>query len=357
MKIYLILVSFIFSYTQLNAQCNGMNSLCSKKYNEVAYLTTHNAFNSAQDNFNLPNQNLNITSQLNDGVRALMIDVYDDNGTTVVYHGFSFLGSAPLVDFLTEIKTFLDNNPNEIVSIIFESHTTAEAIEADIIQSNLFSYLYSHNGTWPSLQSMIYDGTRLVVFSEEDDGSSMQTWYHYIWDYTVETDYSANSLNDLDCDYNRGDPANDLFLLNHFVTSLAGTGLENESLSANSNPYFLNRVQQCYQETGKFPNFIAVDFYELGDAKSVVDQLNENTISSLRNIDNSTLSIYPNPALNYIQVAGLTKTEAYIIYDILGKELTEGTISNSEKVDIQDLSNGVYFLKIGNVKSIKFINE
>ena len=59
------------------SQCNGSAELCNRKFNEIAYLTTHNAFNSSQDNFLFPNQNFNITSQLNNGVRALMIDVYD----------------------------------------------------------------------------------------------------------------------------------------------------------------------------------------------------------------------------------------------------------------------------------------
>ena len=57
------------------AQCNGSVNLCSKQYNEVAYLTTHNAFNSDEDGLLFPNQSNNIASQLNDGVRGLMIDV------------------------------------------------------------------------------------------------------------------------------------------------------------------------------------------------------------------------------------------------------------------------------------------
>tara|TARA_Y100000385_G_scaffold241505_1_gene257948 strand:- start:357 stop:590 length:234 start_codon:yes stop_codon:yes gene_type:complete len=59
----LLVISLQISY----AQCNGSMDLCSKQYNEVAYLTTHNAFNSDEDGLFFPNQTHNIASQLNDG--------------------------------------------------------------------------------------------------------------------------------------------------------------------------------------------------------------------------------------------------------------------------------------------------
>ena len=82
---------FLFT-SNVFSQCNGSIDSCNKRYDEVAYLTTHNAFNSRQDSFLFPNHNTNIEAQLNSGVRALMIDVYDDNGISVVYHGNSFYG-------------------------------------------------------------------------------------------------------------------------------------------------------------------------------------------------------------------------------------------------------------------------
>ena len=106
--------------TNIFSQCNGSDDLCDKRYNEVAYLTTHNSFNSSQDGFLFPNHNTNIKAQLNFGVRAFMIDVYDVNGESVVYHGYSFLGSKPLSTYLDTIKYFLETNPNEIITLILE---------------------------------------------------------------------------------------------------------------------------------------------------------------------------------------------------------------------------------------------
>ena len=274
------IILFIFISFSTKAQCKGSAILCNKTYNNVAYLTTHNSFNSEEGNFSLPNQNFNINTQLNNDVRALMLDVYDSGGIPMVYHGSAILGSNPLIDYLNQIHLFLSNNTNEIVTIILECYTDANAIESVINQSGLNSFLYTHDSTnsWPTLQTMINNNTRLVMFSDVDDASANQQWYHYIWDYAVETHYSVNNQNDFNCDFNRGDSINELFIFNHFVTTVLGTGDENASSAANSNPFFLSRVLQCQQEKNKFPNFITVDFYDLGSTNEVVNFLNRGTL-------------------------------------------------------------------------------
>ena len=269
-----------------HAQCNGSLDLCPKQYNEVAYLTTHNAFNSDQDGLLFPNQTYNVASQLNDGVRGLMIDVYNDLfGTPVVYHSIIALGYIPLSNIFNDIKIFLDNNPNEVITIILECYVTANDIEDEINQAGLSNYLYTHNATWPTLQNMIDNDNRLVIFSDVDDASSSQHWYHYVWEYAVETHYSVGNINDFTCDFNRGDPLNDLFIFNHFVTDATlGYGLYNESNDVNANPFFINRALNCQAQTNIFPNFVTVDYYELGDGIAVVDQLNGVTSNSSINI-------------------------------------------------------------------------
>jgi hypothetical protein len=276
---FLFFVIILFWSFDILGQCNGSNGACNKKYNEVAYLTTHNSFNSEQDGFSFPNQNNNIATQLDDGVRGLMIDVYDDNGTTVVYHGFSFLGSEPLSTYLNDIKSFLDNNPNEIITIIFQNDTSvsANAIENDFNQAGLTNYLHTQNifSQWPTLQTMINTNKRLVVFNEVNNASASQGWYHHIWDFAVEINYG-----NINCDYGRGNASNSLFVFNHFVTSVAGTASTSEAQTVNSNPYFIDHVTQCQQSKNKFPNFITVDFYDLGDTMTVVNQLNTSNSGS-----------------------------------------------------------------------------
>jgi len=49
--------------------------------------------------------------------------------------------------------------------------------------------------------------------------------------------------------------------------------------------------------------------------------------------------------------------ENYKIYSILGTEINSGRISNKDKIDILNLTKGLYFLKFGNGNSVKFLKE
>ena len=68
-----------------------------------------------------------------------------------------------------------------------------------------------------------------------------------------------------------------------------------------------------------------------------------------------SLKLYPNPAINYIRVIGLSEKANYIIYNLLGKKVGKGIVENDEDITVQNLSNGTYFIRIENAKAIKFI--
>ena len=70
-----------------------------------------------------------------------------------------------------------------------------------------------------------------------------------------------------------GDTANSLFLLNHFLTATLG-GKPEFAEMVNYNPLFVDRARQCEEEGNTLPNFVAVDFYDIGDLFAVVDALN-----------------------------------------------------------------------------------
>ena len=253
-----------------NAQCNGSVHLCDKRYDQVAYLTTHNAFNADSEGFTYPNQNYGITQQLNDGVRAFMLDVYDLFGTPTQYHGTWLLGTQDLSSDLNEIRQFLDSNPNEIVTIILECYVSANDIEGELNAAGLSNYFYTKStGDWATLQEMIDNDTRLVILTDTEDASSNQQWYHHVWDHAVETHYSVNLIGAFTNDYNRGDAVNDLFIFNHFITDATlGVGVESDALIVNAYDFLMPRIEQHYAEKAKFPNFITLDFYDLGEGKT-----------------------------------------------------------------------------------------
>ncbi len=69
------------------------------------------------------------------------------------------------------------------------------------------------------------------------------------------------------------------------------------------------------------------------------------------------IKLYPNPSREFIQLSGLTKSENYKIYNIIGSRIANGKISNNEKIEITNLTNGIYFLKFDNGNTLKFIKE
>lgn len=84
---------------------------------------------------------------------------------------------------------------------------------------------------------------------------------------------------------------------------------------------------------------------------------NCGTLGTNEFVTNSKTKIYPNPTSDFIHIFGLMKEKQYKIFDVLGKELKNGTISNEEKIDIRSFTNGLYFLKFDNENTIKFIKE
>ena len=77
---------------------------------------------------------------------------------------------------------------------------------------------------------------------------------------------------DMSCAINRGNFANSLFILNHFLTQVFGSAALAEQV--NHDPFFVDRADQCQAESGRLPNFVTVDWYDIGDLFAVVDHLN-----------------------------------------------------------------------------------
>ena len=276
------------------------------------------------------------------------------------------MGSNPLEGELTKIKVFLDTHPDEVVTVILESYVSANDIETEMNQSGLMSYVYQHQlgASWPTLQTMITNNTRCVVFSDVDDASATQGWYHYMWTNMVETHYSNNAITDFNCDFNRGDSINDLFILNHFVTnSVLGTGLEAEAEIVNSNPFFINRALQCQQEKAKFPNFVTVDFVELGAAILAVDQLNGiEPLNIAESHFENNFSVSPNPTQGWVSIRSdkFALNEVRLV-SLSGKDVTDQVFAtqvqpNEWNLNCDSLASGVYLIESG-LFSVKLYKE
>lgn len=76
-----------------------------------------------------------------------------------------------------------------------------------------------------------------------------------------------------------------------------------------------------------------------------IDNLGTNEFD----IENNKLIIYPNPTTNFITVSGLLNSEAYVIYDMMGRKLQNGILNdNDNTIDIENLATGKYLLQFSN---------
>ena len=252
--------------------CNGSPLLCDRRYDQVAYATAHNAMSSRQDHWMAPNQNYNMARQLNDGVRAMMIDVHMCMGRPYLAHGNVIFGRKPLVEGLAEVRVFLEQHRNEVLTLVIENRAPPEALGEAFDQAGLLPYLYTHQRglPFPTLRQMIDTNRRLVVFA--DEGGGTYPWLHPQWEFCFETPWKARHRDELTNRVNRGDVRNPLFIVNHFLTNpVASIRLAKE---VNYNPFLMERVRHTMQEMRRMPNFITVDYYDMGNLFEVVDAVN-----------------------------------------------------------------------------------
>jgi len=290
--------------------CNREEALCARRYDKVAYATMHNAFATGQDGFVFPQHRACMRSGLTHGIRAFMLDAYliTASDELKLCHTSCLLGSSSLSSTLLMFEEFLRLNPREIVTLIWEfkvqgqDKRSAQDIKSlkrlfvlAMRSAGLLPYLHwqhiSYEPEWPTLDQMIAMNHRLVSFTDTIALLDEQ-WDMYTYDHAVETRFDMTSKAELDksCVIHRGEVLwTSLFILNHFtvmsalsvdttVTDSFGqfTGIDN-LMRINQEPYMWNRISDCAQCLGKFPNFIAVDFWESSDVIQVVTKINSAT--------------------------------------------------------------------------------
>lgn len=254
--------------------CNGSPLLCDRRVDEVVFAGTHNAHAAEDDRFSAANQYSSLDVQLVDGVRAFMLDTYEHEGELVLCHGPCEYGHRSLVEVLGLLRAFLETHPNEVILLLFEDHITPAQTGEAFIEAGLTSFMYAHpvGDAWPTLGGLIDSGQRVVAFAESDGGDGEPAWYLDLFAQSWDTPYAAKTPEELSCELGRGDPEAPLFVMNHFLTNpVASAEL---SKQVNFNPFLLERARKCQTESGRLPNVIAVDYYELGDLFSTVATLN-----------------------------------------------------------------------------------
>ena len=203
-----------------------------------------------------------------------MLDVYDYNGQTVLCHGPCEIARTDHVETLLEFRDFLDENPREVIVFLYQDSITIEQMQADLDEAGLLATAYGHSSEddWPTLGQLVENDTRLIVTTEHARGP--QEWLHNLWDVAWDTPYSFDTKDDFSCGPYRGDPEHSLYLINHWLSGVYGLPSRAEATLANRADVLTNRIETCWQQAEQRPNFVAVDWFDIGDLVDTIAEIN-----------------------------------------------------------------------------------
>jgi hypothetical protein len=306
--------------------CNGSATLCDRTLDQVIFPCTHNSMGGADlPGWMFPSQNADIPHQLEDGIRGFLIDVHygvpagdkveteleDEKAAMAKYeaavgkegmeaavrirdrlskekpgprdvylcHGFCELGAQRLIPVLRQMRDFLVANPGEVLMICVQDEGVTPAdVDRCFQESGLIDFVYRGpaHAPWPTLREMVESDQRVLVTAENH--SEGVDWYHPAFEVMQETPYGFHDPSEFSNKPNRGGTSGSLYLLNHWIETVPAPKPSNAAL-ANSRETLLARIRGFERERGHVPNFIAVDFYQVGDLIPVVRELNERPVA------------------------------------------------------------------------------
>lgn len=260
---------------------------------QVTFLGAHNAHSNVEEGFVYAQQLWSLEHQLNRGVRHFLIDIWPDHGRLLLCHNrckiSSFLKMGrkhkELTSALALLKQWLDQHSDEIITLELDNYATGDqTFQAIQSVAGLEHYILKHadyeplrhEGRWPTIQSLIQQNKRLIIFDTQDNER-----YAYDTDtYMVRNMYGTLTIDKAACLRGFARPNRGLYQLNYFGT------ITSPSASYNK-PKTLRLVLQRCQERGvvppgKNPNFIAIDFVDRGNAMRWVNELNQEAAGCLK---------------------------------------------------------------------------
>ncbi|MGH7282073.1 MAG: hypothetical protein ACRELY_11155 [Polyangiaceae bacterium] len=259
--------------------CNGHAELCGRAYTAVAFPGDHDSYATVPDGFIAADQDRTVAQQLAGGVRVLHLEMQLHQGDAYLCHASCSLGNKLLSDELSTVAAFMNANPTEVVTLLMESQNlTTDQIAAAFDSTGLTSMAHQQPaGTpWSTLGDMIQKGDHLVVFLADltSTGGTSFPWMLDRFARTWETPWNNKTPQDFArCDADRGTKGNDIYVVDTYRedTPVAST---DQAMTVNPNPFLIDRLMTCKTTENTLPNFVMVNFYEIGDAMKDVDILN-----------------------------------------------------------------------------------
>jgi len=264
----------------------------------VSYVGAHDSYAVSSTNV-AANQDYDVTQQLTDGIRLLQVQCLSQSDGIHVCHSSCLLFDGGLLQtYLGKVVTWLNSNPNEVVSILMVNidDLPASSYASVFVAAGLDKFAYSpptptmEATAWPSLGDMIDNGTRVVAFLDNGADATQATYLIDEFSNVWETAYDVTDPS-FDCNVNRTAPATGkMYLINHFLDTVTNfLGAANSLVPDKAELLTTNAVSgagslgaqadECAAQWGAWPNFLLVDFYDWGNGSvfEVAATLNDVT--------------------------------------------------------------------------------
>ncbi|WP_028065514.1 hypothetical protein [Solirubrobacter soli] len=308
-------------------RCNGEAALCDKRLNDVVFVGTHNSMSADNEpGWLFAAQDAGIERQLDDGVRALLVDTHygfatprgvatdldrdsksrekvvselgdrfvdtaqqlrtrigytgDEPRDIFLCHAFCEVGATRALDAFKGVHEWLLAHPEEVLILSIEDDTDAADTEKLIVDSGLIREVYTGPAKppWPTLREMIDRDQRVLVLIENEPAAA--PWMHKQDEVAQETPYRFNNVAELaaptTCEPNRGGTKGSLLLVNHWVDT-SPAPRKTIAREVNAAGFLGPRLDRCKRERKLEPTIVAVDFYRQGDVFATVKRLNAVT--------------------------------------------------------------------------------
>ena len=212
-------------------------------------------------------------------MRVLHLEIYAYQDDAYLCHSVCQIGSKLLVDGLVEIRRFVDAHPREVVTLLMESnHVTRDLVAQSFDAAGLSRRLHAQamSAPWPTLGELLANGDRVVALLSDQTGTGGAYFptlldrfgwsWETPWDNVMPADFTR-------CQADRGTAGNDLYVVDTYLEDQVIPTAMHAAL-VNYNPFLAERVYHCQATSGRLPNFVMVNYYEVGDLFADVDALN-----------------------------------------------------------------------------------
>jgi len=242
--------------------CNGAVHLCGSRLDQMVVVRTNNGHAAEELGFLSANHQHAIPRQLQDGVRAISVDVHEYQDELWLCHGACELGKTRFSEALGWIASFLELNPREVMLLDVENLAPVADVAAALEAAGLDSLAHAQTpgAAWPDLGTMIDAGRRLVVLSTDAAGGPL--WLNPASEIVFGTPGGAASKDELSCELETPVIAQGLFKLTHTVGTVASAEAAAE---VNAEPFLSQRIDECEAAVGHPVNLLSVDYYSEGD--------------------------------------------------------------------------------------------